>query len=180
MKLSRILWGLPRDRPSCVSFIMCAENLSLLGFPWDPKSRFNQKSVKMQNKGKLSSKTKQSQGSLSFPDGSTVNICPPMQEIQVWSLDREDPLEKKMATHSSIFAWEIPWTEGPGGLVNGVAKNQTRLKWLTLSLFSSIYILLQEADFPGAAARSLNIDFVHPVSRFMLLDFIHCTYVYHS
>ena len=38
-----------------------------------------------------------------------------MQEIQVWSLGREDPLKKEMATHSSIPAWEIPWTEEPGG-----------------------------------------------------------------
>ena len=37
-----------------------------------------------------------------------------MQETQVWSLDREDPLEKEMAIHSSIFAWRIPWTEEPG------------------------------------------------------------------
>ena len=35
---------------------------------------------------------------------------------QVWSLGQEDPLEKEMATHSSILAWEIPWTEEPGGL----------------------------------------------------------------
>ena len=34
----------------------------------------------------------------------------------VGSLDREDPLEKEMVTHSSILAWEIPWTEEPGGL----------------------------------------------------------------
>ena len=39
-----------------------------------------------------------------------------MQEMQVQSLGREDPLEKKMATHSSILAGEIPWTEQPGGL----------------------------------------------------------------
>ena len=39
-----------------------------------------------------------------------------MQETQVWSLDSEDPLEKEMATHSSILAWEIPWTENPDGL----------------------------------------------------------------
>ena len=38
------------------------------------------------------------------------------QEIQVGSLGWEDPLEKEMATHSSILAWEIPWTEEPGGL----------------------------------------------------------------
>ena len=39
-----------------------------------------------------------------------------MQETQVQSLGREDPLEKEMATHSSILLWEIPWTEDPGGL----------------------------------------------------------------
>ena len=39
-----------------------------------------------------------------------------MQEMQVWSLGQEDPLEKEMAIHSSILAWEIPWTEKPGGL----------------------------------------------------------------
>ena len=41
----------------------------------------------------------------------TVRNLPAMQETQVHSLDREDPLEKEMATHSSILAWEIPWTE---------------------------------------------------------------------
>ena len=38
------------------------------------------------------------------------------QEMQVPSLGREDPLEEEMATHSSILAWRIPWTEEPGGL----------------------------------------------------------------
>ena len=38
-----------------------------------------------------------------------------MQEMQVQSLGQEDSLEKEMATHSSILAWEIPWTEEPGG-----------------------------------------------------------------
>ena len=38
------------------------------------------------------------------------------QETQVRSLGGEDPLEKEMATHSSILAWKIPWTEDPGGL----------------------------------------------------------------
>ena len=45
-----------------------------------------------------------------------VKNRPEMQEMQVQSLGREDPLEKKMATHSSILAGEIPWTEQPGGL----------------------------------------------------------------
>ena len=46
-----------------------------------------------------------------------------MQEKQVWSLGQEDPLEKEMATYSSIIAWEILWTEAPGGaIVHGVAR----------------------------------------------------------
>ena len=40
----------------------------------------------------------------------------PMQETQVWSLGREDPLEKEMETHSSILAQKVLWTEKPGGL----------------------------------------------------------------
>ena len=39
-----------------------------------------------------------------------------MQETRVWFLSQEDPLEEEMATHSSILAWKIPWTEEPGGL----------------------------------------------------------------
>ena len=51
-----------------------------------------------------------------------------MQETWVQSLDREDPLEKEMATHSSILAWDIPWTEEPGGLQSmGSQKSQTGL-----------------------------------------------------
>ena len=45
-----------------------------------------------------------------------VKNLPAMQETQVQSLSREDPLEKRMATHSSILAWRIPWTEELGGL----------------------------------------------------------------
>ena len=56
-----------------------------------------------------------------------LRICLPMQEAQLQSLGREDPLEEEMATHSSIFAWEIPWTEEPGGLQSmGSQKNQTQ------------------------------------------------------
>ena len=46
----------------------------------------------------------------------TVKNQPAMQETWVWSLDREDPLEKGMSTYSSILAWRIPWTEEPGKL----------------------------------------------------------------
>ena len=46
----------------------------------------------------------------------SVKNPPAMQETWVQSLGWEDPLEKGMATHSSILAWEIPWIEEPGGL----------------------------------------------------------------
>ena len=45
-----------------------------------------------------------------------AKILPAMQETQVLSLGREDPLEESMATHCSTLAWKIPWTEEPGGL----------------------------------------------------------------
>ena len=45
-----------------------------------------------------------------------IENLPTMQETQVPSLGQEDPLEEEMATHSSLLAWEIPWTEEPGGL----------------------------------------------------------------
>ena len=49
-----------------------------------------------------------------------------MQETQVRSLDKEDPLEKGMTTHSSILAWKTPWAEEPGGLQSmGSQKSQT-------------------------------------------------------
>ena len=54
-----------------------------------------------------------------------------MQETLIPSLgleDQEDPLEEEMTTHSSILAWEISWTEEPGGLQSmGVTKSQTQL-----------------------------------------------------
>ena len=51
------------------------------------------------------------------------------QETQVRSLGWEGPLEEGMATHSSVLAWRIPWTEEPGGAtVQSVTKSQTQLK----------------------------------------------------
>ena len=50
-----------------------------------------------------------------------------MQETRVQFLGWEDPLEKEMATHSSVLAWRIPQTEEPGGLQSMVSQSQTRL-----------------------------------------------------
>ena len=72
----------------------------------------------------------------SLPSSSTraflvaqmVKCLPVMQEIRIQSLGQEDPLEKEMATHSSILAWEIPWTEGAWrATIHGITKSQTQL-----------------------------------------------------
>ena len=52
----------------------------------------------------------------------TVKSVPAMQETQVRPLGQEDSLEKEMATHSSILAWKIPWTEQPGRLQSRVSQ----------------------------------------------------------
>ena len=57
----------------------------------------------------------------------TVKNLPAMQETCVQSLDREDPLEKGMATHSSILAWRIPWIEEPSRLQSMGHKESDRL-----------------------------------------------------
>ena len=55
-----------------------------------------------------------------------VKNPPAVQETRVQSLGQEDPLEKEMATHSGIPAWEMPWTEEPGGLQSmGMQKSWT-------------------------------------------------------
>ena len=51
-----------------------------------------------------------------FPGGTLVKNLPASEEMQVRSLGWEDPLKEEMATHSSILAWKIPWTEEPGSL----------------------------------------------------------------
>ena len=50
-----------------------------------------------------------------------------MQEMPVWSLGQEDPQEKEIVTHSSILAWEIPWTEEPGGLQSKGSQRVVRI-----------------------------------------------------
>ena len=68
-----------------------------------------------------------------------------MHETRVRSQGWEDALEKEMATHSSILAWKIPWTEEPGGLqVQGVAKSWTRL---CFTFFLPFFLSFQIVDF---------------------------------
>ena len=62
-----------------------------------------------------------------FTCGSKVKHLPAMQETRAQSLGWEDPLEKEMATHSSILTWKIPWTEEPGGLQARGSQREKRL-----------------------------------------------------
>ena len=63
---------------------------------------------------------------LGFPGGSVVKNLPANAGDTGSILGQENPMREEMATHSSILAWRIPWTEEPGGLQSiGVSKNQT-------------------------------------------------------
>ena len=69
--------------------------------------------------------------------------CQETQEIQVQSLGQEDPLEKEIATYSSILAWEIPWPEEPGGLQTmGVTKESDTTEKLWTTFEGGKYFLL--------------------------------------
>ena len=57
----------------------------------------------------------------------TIKNLPAMQETWIGSLGQEDTLKKEMATHSSIFAWRIPWTEEPDGLQSMGSQRVTQL-----------------------------------------------------
>ena len=59
---------------------------------------------------------------------------PAARETQVWSLGQEDPLEKEMATHSSILAWRIPWIEEPGGL-QSMGSQRVGHDWVTNTMW---------------------------------------------
>ena len=68
---------------------------------------------------------------MGYPGGSVVKHLPAMQEMWIGSLDWKDPLENEMSIHSSILAWEIPWTDEPGRLQSmGSQMSQTRLSVL--------------------------------------------------
>ena len=73
-----------------------------------------------------------------------LKCLPAMQETWVQSLGQEDPLEKEMATHSSILAWRIPWTEEPGRLQSTGSQSQTRTEQLTHT--HTHYICLSRSD----------------------------------
>ena len=100
---------------------------------------------------------------LGFPCGSVVKNLPAKQEMQVRFLGLEHPLEKEMAAHSSILAWEVPWTEEPGGLQSMgsqrhdiVSKQQHCIYWL-LSLIPNFQTSPFPPPVPVAATSLLSM-----------------------
>ena len=82
-----------------------------------------------------------------------VKNPPAVQETWVRSLGREDPLEQKMATHTSILAWRIPWTEEPGGL-QSMGSQRVRYDWAT-NIFT--WWSFTETQFTYQIVHSLKI-----------------------
>ena len=73
---------------------------------------------------------------------------PAMRETRVWSLGQEDPLEKEMATHFSILAWEIPWMEEPSGL-QSTGSQRVGHDWaISLSDFTLYLVMWVKWYFP--------------------------------
>ena len=71
---------------------------------------------------------------------------PAVQEAQVQSLDQKDALEEKMATHSNILAWEMPWTEYPGGL-QSMGLQWVGHNWVWMHTFLKVCVCLYEIYF---------------------------------
>ena len=89
-----------------------------------------------------------------------------MQEMWVRFLGWEDPLEKKMATHSNILAWEIPWTEKPGGL-QAMGLQRVRYNWATkqqhiqtcVPLHFYFFFLSWQSLLSSEMCKRLNLQF---------------------
>ena len=91
----------------------------------------------------------------------TVKHLPAVQETQVWSLGRNDLLEKEMATHSSTFAWKIPCTEEPGGL-QSMGLQRVWHNW-AISLSLSFGIKKLSFLFPSFSCPSFSLfSLLHP------------------
>ena len=96
-----------------------------------------------------------------------VKNLPAMQETWVWSLGGEDPLEKGMATHSSILAWWIPWTEEPGGL-QSIELQRVRHYWAT-NMMTFTFLTSPKLLIPPKKTGTLL--FVDPSNHLILFHF---------
>ena len=98
-----------------------------------------------------------------------VKNLPAMLETQVQSLGQEGPLEKGMATHSSILAWRIPWTEEPGGLHSMVSQRMGH-SWVT-NTFTFIRVTkLESPDKQMEGGMPRIFARVHPIGKFKISE----------
>ena len=103
-----------------------------------------------------------------------VKYLPAVREAWIWSLGPEDPLEKGMATHSSILAWRIPWTEGPVGYSPWGHKQWDMTEQLTVSHFHKwfhvVYLSLSDLTSLSIVSRSIRIAANGIISFFLWLS----------
>ena len=99
---------------------------------------------------------------LTSPVAQMIKRLPTMQETQVRSLGWEDPLEKEMATHSSILAWRIPWMEVPGELQQSMVLQRVGHNWVT---FTSLHICMYTCVY-------MSIFFIYSSSQQTLIGSI--------
>ena len=96
-----------------------------------------------------------------------------MQETQeewIWSLGWEDPLEKEMATHSNILAWEIPWTEEPGGL-QPMGSERVGQDWAQHGYsYIKIYNIVLVSGISKVILFYISVFFYHIFTNFMPLQ----------
>ena len=97
-----------------------------------------------------------------------VKRLPTMWETRVQSLDREDPLDKEMATHSSILAWKIPWMEDPGRL-QSMGLQRVRHDWATALQGTSILFPIVAVSIYIPTSSIGRFPFVHTVSKIYCL-----------
>ena len=106
-----------------------------------------------------------------------LKCLPAMRETWVQSMGQEDPLEKEMATHSSILAWRIPWTEEPGGLQSTGSQRvgHDRATSLSLSLGCFIDLFIVFIYFLYMQGRTLMgfLSFYMKISLSKLLCLLH-------
>ena len=117
-----------------------------------------------------------------FSQTQMVKNLPTLQEIRVQSLGQEDPLEKGMATHSSILTWRIPWTEEPGGL-QSMASQRVRYDRVTNMFTSTVKgaLLQMPSHKPKFSLAWKENDYFHLNlawhQHFLLLWFWDCCFL---
>ena len=105
-------------------------------------------------------------------EAQRLRCLPTMRETRVQSLGQEDPLGKEMATHSSILAWRIPWTEEPGRLQPMGSQSRTRLRDFTFTF--TFFNKGKTVRFVGLGCPGFNISLSDSIliSSFLMYLFI--------